>query len=131
VNSILIRFYAELNDLLLLHQKQVAFKYCFSCHPAIKDVIEPLGVPHTEVVLILVDGESVGCSRQVQGRERVSVYPAFGELDLAGLISVQPEPLPAFRFVLNVHLGRLASYLRMVGFDTVYRNKNSLTPFSL
>jgi uncharacterized protein with PIN domain len=118
----MIRFYAELNDFLPLDQRQVAFKHSFLGHPAIKDVIESLGVPHTEVALILVDGDSAGFSRQVGDGERASVYPTFGELDLAGLISVQPEPLTEFRFVLDVHLGRLASYLRMAGFDTIYRN---------
>jgi uncharacterized protein len=34
---------------------------------------------------------------------------------------VRPEPL-ALRFVLDVHLGRLAELLRLVGFDTPYAN---------
>jgi uncharacterized protein with PIN domain len=35
---------------------------------------------------------------------------------------VRPQPLREPRFVLDTHLGRLAAYLRLLGFDTVYRN---------
>jgi uncharacterized protein with PIN domain len=121
MNCFTIRFYAELNDFLPLNQRQVAFKHNFLGHPTIKDLIESLGVPHTEVDLILVDGESVGFSRQMQDGESASVYPVFRKIDIATLTYVRPEPLPEFRFVLDTHLGRLASYLRMVGFDTIYR----------
>lgn len=115
----------RLNDFLPLNQRQVAFKHCFCGHPSIKDLIESLGVPHTEVDLILVDGESVGFAQQMQDGERVSVYPVFREIDIAALTYVRAEPLPEFRFVLDPHLGRLASYLRMVGFDTLYHNSFS------
>ncbi len=125
MNCIMIRFYAELNDFLPLNQRQVAFKRCFFGHPTIKDLIESLGVPHTEVDLILIDGESVGFLRQMQDGERVSVYPVFREIDIAALTNVRAEPLPEFRFVLDTHLGRLASYLRMVGFDALYHNSLS------
>jgi hypothetical protein len=63
----MIRFYAELNDFLSRNQKQVAFQHFFLGHPAIKDMIESLGVPHTKVALILVDKESADFSRQVAG----------------------------------------------------------------
>ena len=33
-----------------------------------------------------------------------------------------PELTGRPRFILDTHLGRLASYLRMMGFDTLYRN---------
>jgi len=54
------RFYdLELNDFLApaLRTKR-AFAHAISCTPSVKDVIEAIGVPHTEVDLVLVDGES-------------------------------------------------------------------------
>ena len=36
---------------------------------------------------------------------------------------MRPKPLRDPRFVLDVHLGRLAAYLRMLGFDTLYQNR--------
>jgi hypothetical protein len=79
-------------------------------------------VPHPEVELILVDGAPVDFSYQVQEGDRVSVYPFFESIDTGPLLTVRPSPLQRPRFILDGHLGRLAAYLRMVGFDTLYRN---------
>jgi uncharacterized protein with PIN domain len=85
-------------------------------------MIEALGVPHTEVDLILVNGDTVDFSYSVRDGDRISVYPVFESIDISPLVSVRPRPLRESRFVLDVHLGRLATYLRMLGFDTLYRN---------
>jgi hypothetical protein len=85
-------------------------------------MIEALGVPHTEIDMILVNGASVDFSYIVQDGDRVSVYPMFESFDIAPLVRLRPKPLRDPRFVLDTHLGKLASYMRMVGFDTLYRN---------
>jgi hypothetical protein len=116
------RFYAGLNDFLPPVQRGASFTHVFQGRVSIKDMIESLGAPHTEVDLILVNGESVDFTYLVQDGDRVSVYPLFTSLDVAPLTRVRPEPLDEPRFVLDTHLGRLASYLRLLGFDTLYRN---------
>jgi len=118
----LFRFYAELNDFLALGRRFVTFAHPCDGLSTVKDMIESLGVPHTEVDLILVNGESVDFSRRVLSGDRVSVYPVFESIDIAPVARVRPGPLRQTRFVLDTHLGRLAAYLRMLGFDTVYRN---------
>ncbi len=123
MNQASFRFYAELNDFLPLHRKQVTFSHVFLGQPSIKDTIEALGVPHTEVDLILVNGESVDFSYCIKDGDQVSIYPMFESIDIAGILRVRPQPLREVRFVLDTHLGRLASYLRMLGFDTLYRNE--------
>ncbi len=117
-----LRFYAELNDFLPPERRQVTFRQSFSDHQTVKDLIEALGVPHTEVDLILVNGESVDFSHRPADGDRISVYPVFEALDISPLLQVRPEPLREPKFVLDIHLGRLAAYLRMLGFDTLYRN---------
>ena len=79
-------------------------------------------MPHTEVDLILVDGESVPFEHRLRGGCRVAVYPVFEAFDLGPVYRLRPKPLREPRFVLDVHLGRLAAYLRLLGFDTAYRN---------
>lgn len=116
------RFYAELNDFLPPGRRGRAFAHPFRGGPSVKDVIEALGVPHGEVDLILADGESVDFSWAVRDGARVSVYPVFESIDIGPLVRVRPEPLRETRFVLDGHLGRLAAYLRMVGFDVRWRN---------
>jgi len=114
------RFYRELNDFLPEAKRQVTFRVEFNGTPAVRDTIQAIGVPHTAIDLILVDGRSVGFGHRLQGGERVAVYPEFERLDVAPLQRLRPLPLRRTRFILDVHLGKLARYLRMLGFDSLY-----------
>jgi len=119
------RFYAELNDFLPPVRRARTLE-CRSYLPApVKDLIESFGVPHTEVDLIVANGESVGFTYLVRDGDRISVYPVFESIDITPVLRVRPQPLRETRFVLDAHLGRLAGYLRMAGFDTLYRNDAS------
>lgn len=117
------RFYEELNDFLPVHRRKVAFDHCFEQRASVKDVIESLGVPHPEIELILVNGESVDFSYIVRDGDRISVYPVFERLDVTPLIRLRDRPLRDPRFVVDSNLGRLARYLRLLGFDCLYDNR--------
>ena len=117
-----LRFYEELNDFLPAARQKVEFDHRYKKTGSIKDLVESLGVPHTEIDLILVNGRSVNFHYQVQNGDRISVYPVFEALDITPLTHLRARPLRTTRFVLDAHLGRLAAYLRMLGFDTLYRN---------
>jgi len=116
------RFYAELNDFLPRERRQRAFGYRCARAATVKNAIEALGVPHTEVELILVNGASAPFTRPVRDGDRVSVYPKFEAFDVAPLLRVREQPLRRLRFVADAHLGGLARMLRMLGFDTLFRN---------
>lgn len=79
-------------------------------------------MPHPEVELILVNGKSVGFDYVVRDGDRISVYPVFESFDVSTLLRVRPKPLREMRFVLDTQLGTLARYLRLCGFDALYRN---------
>ena len=123
MKSATFRFYAELNDFLPPDRQSVSFAYRFLDRTTVKDMLEGLGVPHTEVDLILVNGEPAPFLRIVEDGDRVSVYPVFESFDIGPLERLRPEPLRDPKFVLDTHLGRLAAYLRMAGFDTLYENR--------
>ena len=116
------RFYEELNDFLPVERRKVSFKQTFQGAPAVRDVIQAIGVPHTAIDLVLVDGRSVDFAHRLVGGERVAVYPEFERLDISPLQRLRPRPLRQTRFILDVHLGKLARHLRMLGFDTLYRS---------
>ena len=120
MNRATFRFYEELNDFLPWDKRKIAFDHSFKGTPSVKDTIEAIGVPHPEVDLILVDAESVGFDYLLRGGERVAVYPVFERLDISSATRLRPRPLRIPRFVLDVHLGKLARYLRLLGFDTLY-----------
>jgi uncharacterized protein with PIN domain len=91
--------------------------------PAVKDVLEAVGVPHPEVGALAVNGEPAVLARQVRPGEVLEAWPAAdaARLGLPPAIPPAPEDGEAPRFVLDGHLGRLVAYLRMLGFDTWYR----------
>ena len=119
------RFYAELNDFLPQPYRQTSFVTPFTGRVSIKHLVESLGVPHIEVDLILVNGESVEFTYIVEDGDRVSVYPVFESIDITPVGRLRPVPLRETRFVLDTHLGQLAAYLRLIGLDTLYRNDYS------
>ena len=122
MSKVNFRFYAELNDFLPLNNHQVSFDHEFRGRVSAKHLIESLGVPHLEVDLILVNGRSVDFGYIVEAGDRISVYPVFESIDISSIGSLRPYPLRESKFVLDVHLGQLATYLRLIGFDTLYRN---------
>lgn len=118
-----IRFYEELNDFLPASKKKRAYKIPDYGKRSVKDLVESQGVPHTEIDLILVNGNSVDFNHLVSGGDRISVYPVFEKFDISMVSRLRDRPLRNLRFILDVHLGKLAKYLRMLGFDTHYNNQ--------
>jgi len=116
------RFYEELNDFLPPARRKRSFTYDCARRATVKNAIEALGIPHTEVEVILVNGESVDFRHIVQDGDRISVYPQFETFDISPLLRVREQPLRHSRFIADAHLGALAKYLRILGFDTLYRN---------
>jgi hypothetical protein len=121
-DSITIRFYEELNDLIHYSRRKKAFNFILTGKRTIKDIIESLGVPHTEVDLILANQKPVRFDYHPVKDDYISVYPVFEALDISSINHLRPKPLRETKFVLDVHLGTLARYLRLLGFDTIYRN---------
>jgi uncharacterized protein with PIN domain/sulfur carrier protein ThiS len=89
----------------------------FRSHQTVKDVLEAMGIPHTEVDLILVNGEPVDFAHRPQTGDRIAAYPVFEALDIGPTTRLRPVPLRDPRFVVDVNLGRLARLLRVLGFD--------------
>lgn len=116
------RFYEELNDFLAPERRKQAFPVACASGASVKHQIEALGVPHTEVELILVNGVSVEFDHLLQEGDRVAVYPKFEVLDITPLLRVREWPLRHVHFVADAHLGALARLLRLAGFDTLYDN---------
>ena len=123
-SRVCLRFYAELNDHLPRDQRHKTLEKRFFVAGPVKDIIESFGVPHTEIELIVANGESVPFSYVVHDGDRIAVYPMFESFDVAPELKLRRDPLREPRFVLDVHLGRLAAYLRMLGFDAMYANSS-------
>lgn len=120
LETAVIRFYGDLAGIATSADRSGEAHVPVERPRSVKDAIESCGVPHTEIDLLLVDGRSVGFAELISAGARVSAYPPFTRLEVPS--RVRPEPLEPPRFVLDVHLGRLAERLRILGFDTLYAN---------
>jgi uncharacterized protein with PIN domain len=104
------RFHAELNDFLPAARRDRTFQVPCARAATTKHMIEALGVPHTEVGLLMVNGVEAAMTRQIADGDLIDIFPG-------GLAPDGPA-----RFVADAHLGGLARLLRMAGFDTLYDN---------
>jgi uncharacterized protein with PIN domain len=103
-------FIGKLNDFLSHAYRDTTFILEFAAHQSLKHLIESLGIPHTDFGRVLVNGKESDANKRLKESDRVVVFPA--ETLLPG----------EARFILDNHLGQLATYLRMLGFDSLYRN---------
>ncbi|MFN3790596.1 Mut7-C RNAse domain-containing protein [Massilia sp.] len=116
------RFYGCLGDFLPRARRGREFRVPCARDATAKHMIEALGVPHTEVELLLVNGEPDGFGHLLREGDRVAAYPAFGQLDVGSLQRLRSRPEGRPRFVADAHLGALARLLRMAGYDALYDN---------
>lgn len=114
------RFYEELNDFLPKHRRKTDFEAKFKGKRSIKDMIEALGVPHTEIDLILVNGNSVDFNYILQDEDRVSVYPVFESLNITDVTLLRKIPLRRNKFIADINLGNIVKYMRVLGLDLYY-----------
>jgi hypothetical protein len=103
-------FVGRLNDFLPRDQREQLLTVDFRERQSVKHLAESLGVPHPEIGQVQVNGREGTLDTITQDGDRVEVHP------IPNGCPVEP------RFVLDGHLGRLAAYLRMLGFDCLYQN---------
>src|SRR6476660_6582761 len=116
------RFHESLNDFLLPSKRNSWIVYVFNDAPAIKHAIESIGIPHPEVDLIIVNGAPVDFRYQLLDKDEVEVYPVFSASGFSETWSLINSHFFYEKFILDVHLGKLARILRLFGFDTYYKN---------
>ena len=112
-----VRAYAELNDSLGPESRRLTVRRPFRTHQTVKDVLEAMGIPHTELDVIVVNGNAEDFTHRPAPGDRIAAYPMFEALDIGSTARLRPVPLRDSRFVVDVNLGRLAWLLRVLGFD--------------
>jgi uncharacterized protein with PIN domain len=113
-------FTGTLNDFLRWEFRGKPFAYPVPATSTAKDGVEGVGVPHVEVAALRVNGAWIPFSQPLRAGDRLEVYPRHEHPPLPPGYVMHP-PLPAVTaFILDVHLGKLARLLRMLGFDCRY-----------
>ncbi len=125
MNEIILSFYGELLPLVCLKNRHlnrekgiISLNYPLSRRASIKDIVESLGVPHTEVGLLSMGKRKIDFVYIPRGGERIEVYPHPIPYSFHNyLFNENPAEV---KFVADVNIGKLARLLRMLGFDCAY-----------
>lgn len=120
VYSAVFNFHGELADFLTTDNSPVKRVYRFKGTPSVKDAIEAQGIPHTEVEHVTVNSEPVDFTYNLKSRDQVEVYPVSCVRNSDCKFRLRGDP--SYKFLLDVHLGKLARLMRLSGFDCLYRN---------
>ncbi len=103
------RFHGVLGVFLARSFREAEFEYSCARAASLKNAIEALGVPHTEAGRLTVNGEPATLQRTIRDGDVIEVFPPAEE---------NPGSDPVF--LADAHLGALARFLRMLGFDTLH-----------
>ena len=95
----------------------VEILYPVTRRASVKDVIEALGPPHTEVGRILIDSRNVDFNHLLAPGQEVHIHPVPHPFDVLSPTPLRPEPLHRIAFVVDANVGKLARLLRLLGFD--------------
>jgi len=122
MNRAAFHFYGSLSYFLPKKQRHKPIVREFNWRGSVKDMVESLNVPHPEIDLLVINDTSVDFDAIVGDGDAVHVYPAGNPALVENRTPLRPPLDGKPCFILDTHLGRLAAYLRMAGFDTLYRN---------
>ena len=115
------RFYGQLNDFMPPARKGKFFSHTVKGGPSVKDTVEALGVPHTEIDALFAGDKNIRFSYQLKDGEKITAFPPRYPIRSSRRRHLIPKTPKRCRFVVDSHLGRLVRHLRLLGFDSVYR----------
>jgi len=85
-----------------------------------KDFLEALGIPHTEIHRLTINGVEKDFAAIIATDDHIEVFGVPVPVDLTVPTLLRPETLQVLRFAADANVGRLAGLLRLAGLDTFY-----------
>lgn len=102
------------------YQGKKEIDYPLTRRASIKDIIEALHIPHTEISSIFQNDTEISFSHIPEAGERIFLHSFSHGTDVTQPSLLRPDPLPITSFIVDINVGKLARLLRMSGIDTVY-----------
>jgi uncharacterized protein len=112
-----IRFHGELIALAARRGRPHAFPYTLTRKASVKDILEALGTPHTEIYRLVVNGLESDFSYIPAAGDQVEAFPGTPPVDPCKPTRLRPDPLPCLRFLVDVNVSKLAMLLRLIDYD--------------
>lgn len=97
-----------------------AIRYPVDRRASVKDVIEALGIPHTEVGTLIVNRQEIDFHHLLEPGDQLVAEPLIPPVDVTRPTRLRPRLSAAVRFLVDHNVARLAPKLRMAGFDTLF-----------
>lgn len=124
MNHSFFHIHGPLTDFLEGTGRKRTVEFKFFNRPSVKDAFEAIGIPHPEVGLILIDNRPVGFGYNMTGGEKIDLYSHIDCPENFDEFRLPFRPSGRLSFILDVHLGRLARYMRAAGIDTIYEKED-------
>lgn len=118
-SCIFLTFLGSNQKLLRTEAQNGELLYPLTRRASIKDIIEALGVPHSEVGKIVLAGKELDFQFLPEGLERIEIHPFTRLIPVTTPTLLRPEPFSSLRFMVDINALKLGRNLRLVGLDTV------------
>ncbi len=115
-----ITFTKDLNFFIRSKPEKQIITYPLNRKASIKNIVESMGVPHTEIGAIVIDGDEVDFNFIPVHSRTAHIFGITKPFDVTIPSLLRPHPLKEIRFIADVNVGKLAKLLRMSGIDTAY-----------
>lgn len=112
-----IRFHGELIALAARRGRPHAFPYPLTRKASVKDILEALGTPHTEIYRLVINGLESDFAYIPSAGDQVEAFPGTPPVDPGKPTRLRPAPLPCLRFLVDVNVSKLAMLLRLIDYD--------------
>jgi len=118
-----IFIHEDLVDLLPLKKRKKNLSVKWKGKRSVKDLVESLCIPHTEVGGIRVNDHWVSFSHILSNGDHITVFPCYSGCRTRENPLFKPEPLTTLGFICDDHLWKLARRLRLLGFNTFFNRQ--------
>jgi len=91
--------------------------YPISRRSSIKNIIESMGIPHTEIGKICIEREKVDFGFIPETAMTINIFEILPPFDVTCPTFLRPVPLKKIHFIADLNVSKLATLLRMSGID--------------
>jgi uncharacterized protein with PIN domain len=121
-----LKIYGNNRSLLRTLDKSPEITYPLTRRASIKDIIEALGIPHTEIGRIISGGRDLDFNFTPIGNEYLEFFPFSKETPVTVPTLLRPVPFSKIHFMVDINVLKIARNLRMLGINTTHVPESDL-----
>lgn len=111
---------SEFDFFLSRKEKGKVLSHALDRRASIKDIVESIGIPHTEIGQMILNGQRVDFSHVPESGGELKIDAVKKPFNVLKSSFLRPEPLDEVKFIADVNVIRLGKLLILAGFNVVY-----------